>query len=85
MKSIFSTSMALLAASVVSACITINIYFPASAAEKAADAIIDDVWQLKADKAGGASGAGGATAASGTPGIDKQPAAPVPVTSETAQ
>lgn len=32
------------------ACVTINIYFPAAAAEKAADRIIDDVWQLK-DKA----------------------------------
>ena len=31
----------------LSACVTINIYFPAAAAEKAADQIIDDVWQLK--------------------------------------
>lgn len=31
----------------VSACVTINIYFPAAAAEKAADKIIDEVWQLK--------------------------------------
>jgi len=31
----------------LSACVTINIYFPAAAAEKAADKIIDDVWQLK--------------------------------------
>jgi len=30
-----------------SACVTINIYFPAAAAEKAADRIIDDVWQLR--------------------------------------
>ena len=28
-------------------CVTINIYFPAAAAEKAADRIIDEVWQLK--------------------------------------
>lgn len=27
-------------------CVTINIYFPAAAAEKAADRIIDEVWQL---------------------------------------
>jgi len=27
------------------ACVTINIYFPAAAAEKAADMIIDEVWQ----------------------------------------
>ena len=26
-------------------CVTINIYFPAAAAEKAADMIIDEVWQ----------------------------------------
>jgi hypothetical protein len=34
-------------ACVIPACVTINIYFPAAAAEKAADKIIDDVWQLK--------------------------------------
>ncbi|MCB1909817.1 MAG: hypothetical protein KDH15_20855 [Rhodocyclaceae bacterium] len=27
-------------------CVTINIYFPAAAAEKAADRIIEGVWQL---------------------------------------
>lgn len=37
----------LLSAVALSACVTINIYFPAAAAEKAADKIIDDVWQLK--------------------------------------
>ena len=30
-----------------SACVTINIYFPAAASEKAADRIIDEVWQLR--------------------------------------
>ena len=30
-------------------CVTINIYFPAAAAERAADRIIDEVWQLKPD------------------------------------
>lgn len=29
----------------LSACVTINIYFPAAAAEKAADKIIGEVWQ----------------------------------------
>lgn len=29
---------------VLSACVTINVYFPAAAAEKAADKIIDDIW-----------------------------------------
>lgn len=32
---------------VSAACVTINIYFPAAAAEKAADRIIDEVWQLR--------------------------------------
>ncbi|MDD5241943.1 MAG: hypothetical protein PHG47_09550 [Sulfuricella sp.] len=36
---------AVLLAGAVSACVTINIYFPAAAAEKAADKIIDEVWQ----------------------------------------
>ncbi len=31
----------------LAACVTINIYFPAAAAEKAADKIIDEVWQIK--------------------------------------
>ncbi|MFY9326420.1 MAG: hypothetical protein WAO76_00125 [Georgfuchsia sp.] len=33
----------------ISSCVTINIYFPASAAEKAADKIIDEVWQSRGD------------------------------------
>lgn len=31
----------------LTACVTINIYFPAAAAEKAADKIIEEVWQLE--------------------------------------
>ena len=31
----------------LASCVTINVYFPAAAAEKAADKIIDEVWQLK--------------------------------------
>lgn len=31
----------------LASCVTINIYFPAAAAEKAADKIIEEVWQLK--------------------------------------
>lgn len=34
----------------LTACVTINIYFPAAAAEKAADKIIDEVWQLDPNK-----------------------------------
>lgn len=36
-----------LAGMALSACVTINIYFPAAAAEKAADKIIDEVWQIE--------------------------------------
>ncbi len=42
---------AVLAAASLAACVTINIYFPAAAAEKAADKIIDEVWQLQKDQA----------------------------------
>lgn len=35
----------------VTACVTINVYFPAAAAEKAADRIIDDVWNIPKDAA----------------------------------
>lgn len=40
-------SVVIAAAVAMPACVTINIYFPAAAAEKAADKIIDEVWQLK--------------------------------------
>jgi hypothetical protein len=36
-----------LTAFALSACVTINIYFPAAAAEKAADKIIEEVWQTQ--------------------------------------
>ncbi len=38
------------AALILPACVTINIYFPAAAAEKAADKIIDEVWQIDPGK-----------------------------------
>jgi len=38
-----------LLASSLTACVTINIYFPAAAAQEVADEIIDDVWQIKKD------------------------------------
>ncbi len=41
-----SMAIVLAASAVLAGCVTINIYFPA-AAEKAADRIIDEVWQLK--------------------------------------
>ena len=47
-KSLTNKLWLLIAASaLLSACVTINIYFPAAAAEKAADKIIEEVWQLK--------------------------------------
>lgn len=46
-----SVSLLVLIGVALSACVTINIYFPAAAAEKAADKIIEEVWQLEgADK-----------------------------------
>lgn len=41
---------ALCAIGLVSACVTINVYFPAAAAEKAADRIIEEVWGKDAKK-----------------------------------
>lgn len=37
----------LLLAGLLAACVTINIYFPAAAAQEVADQIIDDVWQIE--------------------------------------
>ena len=42
-----TVSVVLVCISLLQGCVTINIYFPAAAAEKAADKIIDEVWQLK--------------------------------------
>lgn len=41
----------------LSACVTINVYFPAAAAEQAADKIIEGVWGSDAEKAKEPSGA----------------------------
>jgi uncharacterized protein len=42
-------ALALLLTLVIGACVTINIYFPAAAAEQAADRIIEDVWGTQPD------------------------------------
>jgi hypothetical protein len=42
------TGVVLAAAIELTACVTINIYFPAAAAEKAADKVIDEIWQTPA-------------------------------------
>ena len=47
MKSVTAQTWIALLGLMCAGCVTINIYFPAAAAEKAADKIIDDVWQLK--------------------------------------
>jgi predicted small lipoprotein YifL len=44
MKNLLALSVAV---STLAACVTINIYFPAAATEKAADKIIDEVWQTQ--------------------------------------
>jgi uncharacterized protein YdbL (DUF1318 family) len=50
-----AVSLSLLAAAalmaMLTACVTINVYFPAASAEKAADKIIDDVWRGSAPAA----------------------------------
>lgn len=45
MQQVLKRSTWLLALLVLFSCVTVNIYFPAAAAEKAADSIIQDVWQ----------------------------------------
>lgn len=49
--SLSSTTAAVLGALALASCVTINIYFPAAAAERAADRIIDEVLQLKPEAA----------------------------------
>ena len=62
-RSGLSIITALLTALALGACVTINIYFPAAAAERAADRIIDEVWQLKpGDKPAAKPDAAGAAA-----------------------
>lgn len=39
--------LAAAAALASSSCVTINIYFPAAAAERAADQVIEEVWRLR--------------------------------------
>ena len=50
MRRSLAVKLALLSLS-ATACVTINVYFPAAAAEKAADRIIEDVWGEDAKKA----------------------------------
>ena len=47
---IFHIGLLTLTGALLSACVTINIYFPAAATEKAADKIIDEVWQKQPEQ-----------------------------------
>jgi hypothetical protein len=68
-NSYFYPSLLTLAGALLSGCVTINIYFPAAAAEKAADKIIEGVWQLKKPEDG----------TPGAPGMDGPiPSQPIP-------
>ncbi len=49
----FQAKLMIAATALISACVTINVYFPAAAAEKAADRIIEDVWGPAAEAAKG--------------------------------
>ncbi len=60
----------LLAATIaLTACVTINIYFPAAAAEKAADKVIDEIWQTPAGQTPAA-----VPGSSSNPGASSSPA-----------
>lgn len=60
----YDTLLLLVAVSfILTGCVTINIYFPAAAAEKVADKIIEEVWQIdgnsgKTDRSGNERGNG---------------------------
>ena len=58
-NSFFYASLLTLTGALLSGCVTINIYFPAAAAEKAADKIIEEVWQLKKPEDGAQGAPGG--------------------------
>ncbi len=69
MLSSLKWTFVVLALTVSAACVTINIYFPAAAAEKAADRIIDEVWQLRNGTAAG-NGPASQPAAPATEGVE---------------
>jgi len=52
MKKLLGAGLCALTGMTLPGCVTINIYFPAAAAEKAADKIIEEVWQLKKPEGG---------------------------------
>jgi hypothetical protein len=80
MKKLLSAGLCALTGMALPGCVTINIYFPAAAAEKAADKIIGEVWQLKkqGEEGGGRGGQGGQ-------GADQPPSTPQPATEPAVQ
>ncbi|HEV7930498.1 MAG TPA: hypothetical protein VGP12_10265 [Nitrosospira sp.] len=77
MKKLLGAGLCALTGMALPGCVTINIYFPAAAAEKAADKIIGEVWQLKKPGVEGQGGQGGQ-------GADK-PRTPEPATEPAVQ
>jgi hypothetical protein len=77
MKKLLGAGLCALTGMALPGCVTINIYFPAAAAEKAADKIIGEVWQLKRQ---GEEGGG-----RGGQGADQPPSTPKPATEPAVQ
>ena len=77
MKKLLGAGLCALTGMALPGCVTINIYFPAAAAEKAADKIIGEVWQLKKQ---GEEGGG-----RGGQGADQPPSTPKPATEPAVQ
>ncbi|ABB75511.1 hypothetical protein SAMN05216403_106110 [Nitrosospira multiformis ATCC 25196] len=70
---LFQAASLTLVGAVSTACVTINIYFPAAAAEKAADKIIEEVWQLKKPEGGEKTGPVSPPPPSSQPAVEQQP------------
>jgi uncharacterized protein YdbL (DUF1318 family) len=66
----------------LSSCVTINVYFPAAAAEKAADKIIEDVWGGQSD--GGAQKREDKRGAAGDGPVDPEDAGPIMLAAASA-
>jgi hypothetical protein len=84
MKKLLGAGLCALTGMALPGCVTINIYFPAAAAEKAADKIIGEVWQLKRQGEEG-QGAQGAQGGQGGQGADQPPSTPRPATEPAVQ
>jgi hypothetical protein len=81
MKKLLGAGLCALTGMALPGCVTINIYFPAAAAEKAADKIIGEVWQLKKQGEEGQGRQGG----QGGQGADQSPTTPKPATEPAVQ